>query len=43
MRWKLLNPQPNHSIQADMRYMLWMMHRLDHADKLLKEMGVSAK
>jgi len=24
------------------RYMLWVMHHLDHADNLLQEMGVPA-
>ncbi|MEY2170296.1 MULTISPECIES: S46 family peptidase [unclassified Rhodanobacter] len=39
----LFNPQLNRSIQVDVRYMLWVMHQLDHADNLLKEMGVPAK
>lgn len=39
----LFNPQLNRSIQVDVRYMLWVMHHLDHADNLLKEMGVPAK
>ena len=38
----LFNPQLNRSIQVDVRYMLWVMHHLDHADNLLKEMGVPA-
>ena len=36
----LFNPQLSRSIQVDVRYMLWVMHHLDHADNLLKEMGV---
>ncbi|WP_395118096.1 S46 family peptidase [Rhodanobacter sp. FW102-FHT14D06] len=39
----LFNPQLNRSIQVDVRYMLWVMQHLDHADNLLKEMGVPAK
>ncbi|MBT2142577.1 MULTISPECIES: S46 family peptidase [unclassified Rhodanobacter] len=39
----LFNPQLNRSIQVDVRYMLWVMHHLDRADNLLKEMGVPAK
>ena len=39
----LFNPALNRSIQVDVRYMLWVMHHLDHADNLLKEMGVPAK
>jgi len=39
----LFNPQLNRSIQVDVRYMLWVMHHLDHADNLLKEMGVPTK
>ena len=38
----LFNPQLNRSIQVDVRYMLWVMHHLDHADNLMKEMGVPA-
>ena len=38
----LFNPQLNRSIQVDVRYMLWVMHHLDHADNLLEEMGVPA-
>jgi hypothetical protein len=36
----LFNPKLNRSIQVDVRYMLWVMHHIDHADNLLKEMGV---
>lgn len=39
----LFNPQLNRSIQVDVRYMLWVMHHLDHADNLLEEMGVPAR
>ncbi len=39
----LFNPELNRSIQVDVRYMLWVMHHLDHADNLLQEMGVPAK
>ncbi|OOG52464.1 dipeptidyl-peptidase 7 [Rhodanobacter sp. B05] len=38
----LFNPELNRSIQVDVRYMLWVMHHLDHADNLLREMGVPA-
>ena len=38
----LFNPELNRSIQVDVRYMLWVMHHLDHADNLLKEMDVPA-
>ena len=30
----------NRSIQVDTRYMLWTMEKVDHADRLLAEMGV---
>lgn len=30
----------NRTIQVDSRFMLWTMDRIDHADRLLKEMGV---
>ncbi len=36
----LFNPQFNRSIQVDVRYMLWVMDHLDHADNLLKEMSI---
>jgi hypothetical protein len=39
----LFNPKLNRSIQVDVRYMLWVMHHLDHADNLLQEMGVPAR
>lgn len=39
----LFNPQLNRSIQVDVRYMLWVMHHLDHADNLLREMGVGLR
>ncbi len=39
----LFNPKLTRSIHVDVRYMLWVMHHLDHADNLLKEMGVPAK
>src|SRR5574337_519989 len=38
----LFDPQLNRSIQVDVRYMLWVMHHLDQADNLLREMGVPA-
>jgi hypothetical protein len=38
----LFNPQLNRSIQVDVRYMLWVMDHLDHADNLLKEMSIPA-
>lgn len=38
----LFNPQLNRSIQVDVRYMLWVMGHLDHADNLLKEMSIPA-
>lgn len=30
----------NRAIQVDVRYMLWVMHHLDKADNLLREMGL---
>jgi hypothetical protein len=36
----VFDPKATRSIQVDVRYMLWVMHRLDHADNLLEEMGV---
>jgi hypothetical protein len=36
----LFNPDQTRSIHVDVRYMLWVMHRLDHADNLLDEMQV---
>lgn len=36
----LFNPKLNRSIQVDVRYMLWVMHAIDHADNLLREMHV---
>ncbi len=36
----LFNQKTNRSIQVDVRYMLWVMHHLDHADNLLREMGL---
>lgn len=36
----LFNPKLNRSIQVDVRYMLWVMHHLDHADNLIREMGL---
>jgi hypothetical protein len=36
----LFDPQLNRSIQVDVRYMLWVMDHLDHADNLLKEMSI---
>jgi hypothetical protein len=36
----LFNPQLNRSIQVDVRYMLWVMDHLDHADNLLEEMSI---
>ncbi|HET8765054.1 MAG TPA: S46 family peptidase, partial [Rhodanobacter sp.] len=39
----LFNPRLNRSIQVDVRYMLWVTHHLDHADTLLREMGVATR
>ncbi len=39
----LFNPRLNRSIQVDVRYMLWVMDHLDHADNLLQEMGVGKR
>ncbi|RZZ81907.1 S46 family peptidase [Pseudoxanthomonas winnipegensis] len=39
----LFNPKLNRSIQVDVRYMLWVMDHLDHADNLLQEMGVGKR
>lgn len=36
----IFNPELTRSIQVDVRYMLWVMARIDHADNLLVEMGV---
>lgn len=36
----MFNPDETRSIQLDVRYMLWVMHHLDHADNLLDEMQV---
>ncbi|MFL9914165.1 S46 family peptidase [Paraburkholderia fungorum] len=36
----LFNPDVTRSIHVDVRYMLWVMHHLDHADNLLDEMQV---
>jgi hypothetical protein len=36
----LFNPDETRSIHLDVRYMLWVMHHLDHADNLLDEMQV---
>ncbi|MGM7449281.1 S46 family peptidase [Idiomarina sp. ST20R2A10] len=35
------NLENTRSIQVDTRYMLWQMEYVDHADNLLKELGVS--
>ena len=37
--WDFL-PEVTRSIHADVRYMLWVMDRIDHAWNLLEEMGV---
>ncbi|WP_414448177.1 S46 family peptidase [Burkholderia sp. 22PA0099] len=36
----LLDPAATRAIHVDIRYMLWVMHHLDHADSLLREMSV---
>ncbi|HEV3106732.1 MAG TPA: S46 family peptidase, partial [Trinickia sp.] len=36
----LFDPKATRTIHVDVRYMLWVMHHLDHADNLLHEMGV---
>lgn len=36
----LFNPSLTRAINVDVRYMLWVMDYLDHADSLLKEMGL---
>ncbi|HEU4850970.1 MAG TPA: S46 family peptidase [Telluria sp.] len=33
------NPTNTRDIQVDVRYMLWVMKHVDHADNLIKEMG----
>ncbi len=38
----LFDPAQTRTIHVDARYMLWVMHHLDHADNLLEEMGVPA-
>ncbi|MFK3740514.1 S46 family peptidase [Massilia sp. TN1-12] len=35
------NPRATRDIQVDVRYILWNMEKVDHADNLLKEMGVN--
>lgn len=37
----IFNPRLTRSIQVDVRYMLWVMDRVDHADNLLREMNVA--
>jgi hypothetical protein len=37
--WKF-DPNINRTIHVDHRYMLWVMDKVDGADRLLKEMGV---
>ncbi|WP_186082069.1 S46 family peptidase [Burkholderia gladioli] len=37
----LFDPAVTRSIHVDVRYMLWVMHHLDHADNLLREMNVA--
>jgi hypothetical protein len=37
--WDFL-PEVTRSIHVDVRYMLWIMDRIDHADNLLREMGI---
>jgi hypothetical protein len=39
--WDFL-PEVTRSIHVDVRYMLWVMDRIDHADNLLREMGIEA-
>lgn len=34
------DPRATRDIQVDVRYILWNMEKVDHADNLLKEMGV---
>lgn len=36
----LFDPAETRAIHVDVRYMLWVMHHLDHADNLLDEMKV---
>ena len=38
--WDYL-PEITRSIHVDIRYVLWLMEEVDHADGLLKEMGVN--
>jgi hypothetical protein len=38
--WLFL-PELTRSIHVDARYMLWMMDAVDHADALLREIGVT--
>jgi hypothetical protein len=35
-----VDPRATRDIQVDVRYILWNMEKVDHADNLLKEMGV---
>lgn len=36
------NVENTRSIQVDVRYMLWQMQHVDHADNVLRELGVSS-
>ena len=38
--WDFL-PARTRSIHVDIRYVLWIMDQVDHADHLLREMGVA--
>jgi hypothetical protein len=40
--WDFL-PARTRSIHVDIRYVLWVMSEVDHADHLLREMGVASK
>ena len=35
------NPSVSRNINADIRYLLWILHRVEHADGLLRELGVA--
>ncbi len=39
----MYDPKINRTIHVDSRFMLWTMEKVDGADRLLKEMGVTAK
>jgi hypothetical protein len=37
------NPDVARNVNADVRYLLWLLDEVEHADELLKEMGVAGR